>query len=107
MKKNRIFLSVSLVLLLMIFIVNVAGASNFKVIEDQMGRQVTIPADVKRVVTTWKPSTFMVFAVGGEEKLVGVDNSSTVNKFLTGVYPGIKNIRKVGDKRHGLNIEEI
>lgn len=78
-----------------------------RTVTDQAGREVVTPAEVNRIATTWRPCTFMVFAVGGHEKLVGVDNGSTSTPFTAGVYPGIANVAKVGDKKSGINKEEL
>jgi ABC-type Fe3+-hydroxamate transport system substrate-binding protein len=47
-----------------------AGASETRLIVDQVGREVVIPNTVNRIITTWQPATCMVFAVGGQSKLV-------------------------------------
>ncbi len=78
-----------------------------RTVTDQAGREVVIPAEVNRIATTWRPCTYMVFAVGGYEKLVGVDNGSTKTLFTTGVYPDIANVAKIGDKKSGINKEEL
>ena len=36
-----------------------------------------------------------------------MDNGSTAAPFTVGVYPEIKNVAKVGDKKSGINIEEV
>ncbi len=82
-------------------------SADTRTVTDQAGRDVVIPAEVNRIVTTWRPCTFMVFAVGGQEKLVGVDNGSVSTPFTSGVYPEIENVSKVGDKKSGINIEEV
>ena len=66
-------------------------SADTRTVTDQAGRKVEIPAEVNRIVTTWRPCTYLVFAVGGQEKLVGVDNGSTAAPFTVGVYPEIKN----------------
>lgn len=78
-----------------------------RVITDQAGREVTLPAEVNRVVSTWRPCTFLVFAVGAQEKLVGVDAGSTNTPFTTAIHPGMANVAKVGDKRSGINLESV
>jgi len=82
-------------------------SADTRIVTDQAGREVVIPAEVNRIVTTWRPCTFLVFAVGGQEKLVGVDNGSTTAPFTVGVYPEIKNVTKVGDKKSGINVEAV
>ncbi len=82
-------------------------SADTRTVTDQAGRKVEIPAEVNRIVTTWRPCTYLVFAVGGQEKLVGVDNGSTATPFTVGVYPEIENVAKVGDKKSGINVEEV
>lgn len=78
-----------------------------RTITDQAGREVTLPLEVNRVVTTWRPCTFLVYAVGGEDKIVGIDEGSTKAPFTTAVYPEIANIAQVGDKKSGINVEAV
>lgn len=78
-----------------------------RTVVDQAGREVVIPAEVNRIVTTWRPCTFLAFAVGGYEKLVGVDGGSTKTPFTSGVYPEIANVAQIGDKKSGINLEEL
>jgi len=78
-----------------------------RVVIDQLGREVTLPEEVNRVVTTYSPVTYYTLAIGGQEKLVGVNSHSAENKFLTGVYPEIVNIPTVGSKKNGHNMETI
>jgi len=82
-------------------------AAQTRTIVDQAGREVTLPLEVNRVISTWRPCTFLVYAVGGQEKLVGVDIGSTKAPFTTAVYPQIADVTKVGDKKSGINIEEV
>ncbi|HQA50103.1 MAG TPA: ABC transporter substrate-binding protein [Syntrophomonadaceae bacterium] len=78
-----------------------------RTIVDQAGREVALPLEVNRVISTWRPCTFLVYAVGGQDKLVGVDIGSTKAPFTTAVYPQIADIAQVGDKKSGINIEEV
>jgi pimeloyl-ACP methyl ester carboxylesterase len=78
-----------------------------RTIVDQAGREVTLPLEVNRVISTWRPCTFLVYAVGGQEKLVGVDIGSTKAPFTTAVYPEIADLAQVGDKKSGINVEEV
>lgn len=77
------------------------------VITDQQGRLVEIPVEVNRVVTSYGPATNLVFAIGGQEKLVAVPDQTHSNDFLTSVYPEIKNIEEIGSRREGLNMEAV
>ncbi|WP_374712189.1 ABC transporter substrate-binding protein [Symbiobacterium terraclitae] len=77
-----------------------------RTIVDQAGRTVTIPAEVNRVITTWRPSTLLVISAGGRDKIAGVDTSSQKSEFLTKVFPGITDLPGVGNKK-GLNVEQM
>ena len=72
-----------------------------RTIVDQAGREVALPLEVNRVISTWRPCAFLVYAVGGQDKLVGVDIGSTKAPFTTAVYPQIADIAQVGDKKAG------
>lgn len=82
------------------------GQAEARVITDQAGREVELPAEINRVVSTHNPLTFFVFAVGGQDKLVATDTPSTKNEFLNALYPEIGSLPGVGNKK-GLNLEEI
>lgn len=43
-----------------------------RTIVDQAGREVTLPLEVNRVISTWRPCTFLVYAVGGQESWWGL-----------------------------------
>lgn len=77
-----------------------------RVIVDQAGREVELPAKVDRTITTWGPATNILFSIGGQSKLVAVDNHSTKNEFFLGIYPEIGDTPGIGNRR-GLNIEEM
>lgn len=42
-------------------------------VEDQIGREVQLPSEVKRIVTNYGIATQMVYALGAEDRLVGID----------------------------------
>lgn len=117
---SRKYLSLFLILALLMSMSLLAGCgqseeaaapapekTDSRTIVDQAGREVTLPAEVNRIVTTWRPCTFLVFAVGGQDKLVGCDAGSTTSAFTLGVYPEIADLPQVGDKKHGINMEEL
>lgn len=104
--KNVLFLIIVLSLCVLLFNTSVFAETKTRVVIDQAGRKVTIPTEVNRIVTTWRPATFMVFAVGGQEKLVGVEEHAASTKLLKEVYPEIAQLTKVGSMK-GLNIEAV
>lgn len=78
-----------------------------RMLTDQMGREIVLPQEVNRVISTHRPLTFFVYAVGGQEKLVAVDNNSATSPFLQEIYPQVAELPTVGTKKEGLNIEAI
>ncbi len=59
------------VLILLLVLVAAAPADAFTV-RDTLGREVTIPAPPRRIVSLVPSATEIIFALGGEERLVGV-----------------------------------
>lgn len=84
-----------------------AGVSETRLIVDQAGREVVVPTTANRIITTWQPATCMVFAVGGQSKLVASDCASLQSDFLTQVHPAIARLPKIGCKSRGLNVEQM
>jgi len=77
-----------------------------RTITDQAGRRVTVPAEVNRIVTTWRPGTLLVMAAGAQSKIVATDQPSKNSEFVTAVFPEILDLPAVGSKK-GLNVESI
>ena len=89
-----------------------AAASVAKVIVDHTGTQVTIPANVERVVISSLlplPSVYCLY-MGGPKKLVGMHPSSkaaAVNSYLSTCYPEIKDIDSNFVKGSTVSVEEL
>lgn len=89
----------SLILVFM-FIVNVSFASNFPItVKDDVGRKVTIAKEPKRIISTAPSVTEILFALGLEEKIVGVttlcnypEEAKTKEKIGTFQSPNIEKI---------------
>jgi len=79
---------------------------NTRVVVDQAGRTVELPQRVERVIAAYQPATYLVFALGANEKLVGVDVASPGLEFFRLLHPAIAQLPGVGSKK-GLNMEEI
>lgn len=82
------------------------AADDTRTIVDQAGRTVTIPKEVDRIVTTWRPSSTLVFAIQAQEKLVAIDTHSYARPYFNAIYPEVAKLDKTGNKK-GLNIETI
>ncbi|MBR7554656.1 ABC transporter substrate-binding protein [Allobacillus sp. GCM10007491] len=74
------------------------GDSESVTLNDKSGEEVTIEEEPERVVTVIPSATEIVYAVGGGDKVVGVDEWSNYPEEVT-------DIEKVGDMN--LNIEKI
>lgn len=61
-----------------------------------------------RVVTTYKPATDIVLALGGKDKLVGVNDGAKKDPLLVKLDGNLSSkLGEVGSKKSGLNIEQI
>ena len=74
---------------------------------DMAGRKVDLPAKVNRIVTTFKPATLCVLALGLGDRLVGVDPGSTRERLQISVIPALAKAAPVGDKSKGVNFEAV
>ena len=83
------------------------GWSQSRTVEDMAGRTVTLTRDVNRIVTTFKPSTLSLFSLGLQEKIVGIDNSSRMDRLFMAVMPGVAQLTGIGSKSTGINFETI
>lgn len=61
-----------------------------------------------RIVSTYKPATGIVVALGGADKLVGIQDGGLKDKLLIGLVPDIKDkVIEIGSKKEGINIESV
>lgn len=67
-----------------------------RVLVDQVGREVILPKQVNKVVTLIPMSTAIVCSMKGEEKLVGIDETSSRSEFLLKVKLALKELPVVG-----------
>lgn len=72
---------------------------------DGTGRQVTVPANVKRIVSNYGIAMHMVFALGAQNRLVGIDSPSRGNRFSNALKPETSTMPTVGSPRE-FNMEE-
>lgn len=77
-----------------------------KVVTDMIGREVRLPDQVNRVVTSYRSASQFVFALDVQDRLVASDLSFEKVTLFKKLYEGEK-IPNVGSKRHGLNFEQI
>lgn len=75
------------------------------VVTDGLGREVRITTPVRRIVTNYGIATHMLFALGAQDRLVGIDMPSQKDKFFGSLKPELTTMVCVGTPRE-LNIEQ-
>ena len=77
-------------------------------VKDGLGREVKIPAQVQRIVSTYGIATHFVYALGAGDKLVGVDAPSKkkTDSFFARLDPNFMNLPAPGSPGEA-NLEEI
>ncbi|MCB2289951.1 ABC transporter substrate-binding protein [Clostridium sp. CS001] len=61
-----------------------------------------------RVITTYKPATDIVLALGGKDKLVGVSDGAKKDPLIVNLDENLASkLTEVGSKKNGVNIEQI
>ncbi len=84
----------------------IAGTPD-RTVTDMVGRKVTVPDHAHRLVTTFKPASLCVTALGLHDRLVGIDSDSRKSRLQLVVDPAISDLPAVGQKTTGLNFEAI
>lgn len=87
--------------------VDAAAGPAGRSITDMVGRTVTVSPEARRLVTTFKPASLCVTALGLQDRLVGIDTDSRRDPLQLAVDPGIARLPAVGQKSTGLNFEAI
>jgi iron complex transport system substrate-binding protein len=105
-KKKIIIVNLVTILLISLFSLNILGQEENKILIDQRGNEVTVSENVERVVTPYPIATNIIYTIGGQAKLVGIDNNSPEDPWLQRIDAGIGEITKVG-MPWSVNIEEI
>ncbi len=73
---------------------------------DQAGREVPPPKKVESVVCLWPEATCILYAIGAEDLVVGVDERVTDHPVLQKVWPGLEDIPVVGTM-DSANMEQL
>jgi iron complex transport system substrate-binding protein len=107
-KMKRQINMVSFWLALGIVLAVAAGAAAAdRTLTDMVGRSVRVPLEAQRIVTTFKPASLCVTALGLQGRLVGIDTSSRRDPLFLAVDPALADLPAVGQKSTGLNFEAI
>lgn len=72
---------------------------------DMMGREITVPEKINRVVTTYKSATQFVLALNAGDTLVGVSLKTDKQPLFINLQPELRDLPQVGSKRNGINLE--
>lgn len=97
-------------ILLILFITVIIFSTNVqadRIVKDMVGREVNLPDNVERIVTTYKSATQFVLALGAGDKMVGASVKSASQPLFTSLKADIADLPEVGSKRKGLNLETI
>jgi len=108
------------ILILLVFtilLVSVGGCSSVEnepavqdsqvtVVTDGIGREVELNGPVQKIATSYGIGTHMVFALGAQDRLVGMDSPSQNNKFFNALLPETGTMTSAGSPRD-VNIEQL
>jgi len=109
-KQQKLMVCIGFLITLVVFCIPAlakASETGTRTITDMAGRKVVISGPVKKIVTTFKPSTLCTLSLGLQKRLVGVDTSSKRDRLSLAVYPGIADVQGVGSKSMGINFETL
>jgi len=106
-KKLLFLIFVLLVALILLGCVQHKETAKIKIV-DQAGREVEV-GKVERIVSLWPEATRVLFALGVEDKIVGLDSDSKKCPILTRAFPDkLKAIPDVGSAVRGtLSLEKL
>lgn len=95
-----------IVLSISLFSLNIFSQEQYKTLIDQKGNKVIVPVKVQRAVTPYPIATNIIYTIGGQGKLVGIDDNSPEDLWLQRIDPNIGSIVRVG-MPWSVNIEEV
>ncbi len=81
-----------------------SGGTAARVVVDQLGREVELPAKVERVVTNYPMATQIIYALGAGESLVGCENNAQRADFLARIDAAFTELPEVGSPNE-INVE--
>jgi len=76
-------------------------------ITDQAGRKVKVPEKVERVVSLFPGTTCLLYVLGAEEMVVGIDDRVCEGPVLPKVWPGVRRLPVVGTISSNVNKEQL
>ncbi|MFW6025438.1 MAG: ABC transporter substrate-binding protein [Candidatus Woesearchaeota archaeon] len=102
---NKKILLITFLLITFLSISLTVNAS--ETVTDMQGREVEIPDEVNRVITTYTPATQFVLALNAGDKLVSGSSGGPTQKISKKINSDIMDLPEVGSKREGINIESV
>lgn len=94
-------------LLIMILSIISGCTKDSTAVETNTQTETKDPTEIK-IVTTYKPATEIVLALGGKDKLIGANDKTKKDPMIMKLDEELaKRLVEVGSKKSGLNIEEI
>lgn len=94
-------------LLLMVFLCESTSFATAIRVVDQVGRTVTVPQPVQRVITTFIPSTVFALSAGLKDAIVGASSQDSSLSIYDAVMEDLPAPVLVGNRSIGLNLETI
>jgi iron complex transport system substrate-binding protein len=107
-KYNRFIVLMLAIVLVLCFSLMFTGCSNNTepsasgddtekiTVVDGLGREITLDKTPERILTSYGIATQMVFTLGAQDRLVGIDSPSLTNKFLISLDPNVPNMATPG-----------
>lgn len=84
------------------------GGKSSKQVTDQAGRTVDLPGKIKTIVSLWPEATRVIYALGAQDMLVGVDTDSKTCPILSMAFSHVKGLVDLGSPMKGtLSIESL
>lgn len=75
-------------------------------VTDGLGREITLDGPVERIATNYGIASHMVFALGAQDRLVGIDSPSQGNEFFNALMPETAEMETAGSPKE-VNVEQI
>lgn len=96
-----------LILLLLFLLPQPPLFSAERILVDMAGRQVEIPTNVGRIITTYRSATEFIFALRAQDRLVAVEMDTHRIPLFQSLLPHIGELPVVGSRRKGINLETV
>jgi iron complex transport system substrate-binding protein len=79
---------------------------DYVIVQDQLGREVKVPAEVKSIVSTWYIGTSLLLSLGAGDRLVAVEQQADKRPLYPQVAPELVKLPEIGTAKT-MNLEEV